>query len=124
MGKKYLQQAAREGRVAVLPEWLTEGILDYVRFYLFEPESHGCDMVLRSAEARYDGKYRVSANFLDFVERRHPGVVKELNALCRQGKYDEEASARHSNALVSPSAGTCGSAGRAIAKADKVILHQ
>ena len=72
------------------PEWLTEGIPDYVRFYLFEPESHGCDMVLRSAEARYDGKYRVSANFLDFVERRHPGVVKELNALCRQGKYDEE----------------------------------
>ena len=71
------------------PEWLTEGIPDYVRFYLFEPESHGCDMVLRSAEARYDGKYRVSANFLDFVERRHPGVVKELNALCRQGKYDE-----------------------------------
>ena len=31
------------------------------------------------------------ANFLDFVERRHPGVVKELNALCRQGKYDEGA---------------------------------
>lgn len=25
MGKKYLQAAAREGRVAVLPEWLTEG---------------------------------------------------------------------------------------------------
>ena len=73
------------------PDWLTEGIADYVRFYLFEPESHGCDMVLRSADARYDGKYRVSANFLDFVERRYPGVVKELNALCRQGKYDEAA---------------------------------
>ena len=72
------------------PEWLTEGIPDYVRFYLFEPESHGCDMLLRSAEARYDGKYRVSANFLDFVERGHPGVARELNVLCRRGKYDEE----------------------------------
>lgn len=73
------------------PDWLTEGIADYVRFYLYEPEAHGCDMVLRSDDVRYDGKYRVSANFLDFVERRHPGVVKELNALCRQGKYDEGA---------------------------------
>ena len=72
------------------PDWLTEGIADYVRFYLYEPEAHGCDMDLRSKNARYDGMYRVSANFLDFVERRHPGVVKELNALCRQGKYKEE----------------------------------
>ena len=79
-----------QGRYRNSPDWLTEGIADYVRFYLFEPESHGCDMVLRSSAARYDGKYRISANFLDFVERRHPGVVKELNALCRQGKYDEE----------------------------------
>ena len=72
------------------PDWLTEGIADYVRFYLYEPEAHGCDMDLRSKDVRYDGMYRVSANFLDFVERRHPGVVKELNALCRQGKYKEE----------------------------------
>ena len=72
------------------PGWLTEGLADYVRFYLYEPESHGCDMNLRSSEARYDGMYRVSANFLDFVERGHPGVARELNALCRRGKYDEE----------------------------------
>ena len=72
------------------PGWLTEGLADYVRFYLYEPESHGCDMNLRSSEARYDGMYRVSANFLDFVERGHPGVARELNVLCRRGKYDEE----------------------------------
>ncbi|MBQ6141094.1 MAG: GH92 family glycosyl hydrolase [Kiritimatiellae bacterium] len=72
------------------PDWLTEGIADYVRFYFYEPEAHGCDMDLRSKDARYDGMYRVSANFLDFVERRYPGVVKELDALCHQGKYKEE----------------------------------
>ena len=78
-----------QGSYRNAPDWLTEGIADYVRFYLYEPEAHGCDMDLRSKNARYDGKYRVSANFLDFVERKYPGVVRELNALCRQGKYDE-----------------------------------
>ena len=79
-----------QGGYRKAPGWLTEGIADYVRFYLYEPATRGCDMDLLSREARYDGKYRISANFLDFVERRHPGVVKELNALCRQGTYDEE----------------------------------
>ena len=70
--------------------WLEEGIADYVRWYLFEPESHGCDMDLSSDEVHYDCGYRESANFLDFVERKYPGTVRELNALCRQEKYDEE----------------------------------
>lgn len=70
--------------------WLQEGIADYVRWYLFEPESHGCDMDITSDEVRYDCGYRESANFLNFIERKYPGTVRELNALCRQGKYDEE----------------------------------
>ena len=70
--------------------WLQEGIADYVRWYFYEPESHGCDMDLTSDDVHYDGAYRESANFLDFVERKYPGTVQELNALCRQGKYDEE----------------------------------
>ena len=73
------------------PGWLTEGIADYVRWYLFEPGSHGCDMDVKSGSCRYNGSYRVSANFLNFVETRYPGTVRELNALCRQGKYDEKA---------------------------------
>ena len=73
------------------PGWLTEGIADYVRWYLFEPGSHGCDMDVKSGSCRYNGSYRVSANFLNFVETRYPGTVRELNALCRQGRYDEKA---------------------------------
>ena len=71
------------------PDWLTEGIADYVRFYLYEPESRGCAMDVKREDIRYNGSYRVSANFLNFVEKKYPGTVKELNALCRQGKYDE-----------------------------------
>ena len=72
-----------------VPGWVTEGLADYVRFYLYEPESKGCEMDVKSDKVRYNGSYRVSANFLNFVERNHPGTLKELNALCRQAKYDE-----------------------------------
>ena len=70
--------------------WLTEGIADYVRWYLYEPEAHGCDMKLDPKNVRYNSAYRVSANFLNFVETRHPGTVRDLNAICRTGKYDEK----------------------------------
>ena len=72
------------------PGWLTEGLADYVRFYLYEPESKGCEMNVARNGVRYNNSYRVSANFLNFVEKKYPGTVKELNALCRQGKYDEK----------------------------------
>ena len=79
-----------QGGYRKAPGWLAEGLADYVRFYLYEPEAHGCDLILGSSEVRYNQSYRVSANFLNFVETKYPGVVKELNALCRQGKYEEE----------------------------------
>ena len=79
----------QDGGYCKSPGWLTEGIADYARWYLFEPESHGCDMDVTASKVRYNDAYRVSANFLNFVESRHPGVVRELNALCRQGKYVE-----------------------------------
>jgi len=72
------------------PGWLTEGIADYVRFYIYEPESKGCEMDVSRNGVRYNKSYRVSANFLNFVEKKRPGTVKELNALCRQGKYNED----------------------------------
>lgn len=72
------------------PGWVTEGLADYARWYLFEPEAHGCDMDVSAGSRRYDGAYRVSANFLDFVEKRHPGTLKALNARCRKGAYDEK----------------------------------
>lgn len=71
------------------PGWLTEGIPDYIRWFLYEPESHGAEITERNFDrARYDGSYRVSANFLDWVVREHgEKVIPELNAALREGRY-------------------------------------
>jgi len=73
------------------PGWLVEGIPDYIRWFLYEPESRGAEITRRSFErARYDASYRVSANFLDWVTRTHDKeLVKKLNAALRDGRYDE-----------------------------------
>jgi hypothetical protein len=77
------------------PGWLTEGIADYIRFFKFEPDYHGADDVWLkkqdSAKLRYDGSYRQSANFLDWVSRKYDSdIVAKLNAAARNGTYDEE----------------------------------
>ncbi|MCF7730807.1 MAG: basic secretory family protein [Akkermansiaceae bacterium] len=83
--------AARRGRRVNQPGWLTEGIPDYIRWYLYEPQAHGADIGARSlARARYDGSYRVSANFLNWVTETHDKkIVMKLNAMLRQGTYDD-----------------------------------
>jgi hypothetical protein len=83
---------ARRAGGARPPGWLTEGIPDYIRWYLFEPESHGADIRPgRAATAKYDGSYRISANFLNFVVNKYDKeLIKELNAALREGKYAPE----------------------------------
>jgi hypothetical protein len=79
------------------PGWLVEGIPDYVRFFLYEPQSHGADVVWfrarRNTELNYDGLYRVSANFLDYVIRHYDPsqtLLATVNAACRNGEYKDE----------------------------------
>jgi hypothetical protein len=77
------------------PGWLTEGIADYVRFFQFEPGYHGADDLWLKrqdfAKVRFDGAYRQSANFLDWVTRKYdPQIVVKLNALARRGAYRED----------------------------------
>lgn len=71
------------------PGWLVEGLCDYIRFYLFEPEKKGAEIRPRNvANARYDGSYRVTANFLNFVITKYDkDLIKELNAAMREGRY-------------------------------------
>lgn len=78
------------------PGWFTEGLPDYIRFFKFEPQSHGADSVwLQRHPPRkfnYDGLYRISANFLNYVvEHYDPDkkVIEKVNAACRQGKYSD-----------------------------------
>ncbi|MEO8352411.1 MAG: basic secretory protein-like protein [Chthoniobacteraceae bacterium] len=75
------------------PGWLVEGIPDYIRWFLYEPETHGAEIKSQRAleRARYDASYRTTANFLNWVVSEHgKEVITKLNAACREGEYREE----------------------------------
>jgi hypothetical protein len=77
------------------PGWLVEAIPDYIRWFLYEPQSHGADIVWmrgrRNFTPRYDASYRVSANFLDYVTRTYQkDLVTRLNAACRNRRYSDD----------------------------------
>jgi hypothetical protein len=76
---------------ASAPGWVVEGIADYVRWFLYEPQSGGAEITERNlAGARFDASYRVSANFLNWVTRTYdPNLVRNLNAAVREGRYDD-----------------------------------
>ena len=73
------------------PGWVVEGIADYVRWFLFEPETGGAAITPQSfARARYDASYRVSANFLEWATRTcDKDLVRKLNAAAREGRYSD-----------------------------------
>lgn len=73
------------------PGWLTEGIADYIRWFLFEPQSRGAEISRNNVgRARYDASYRVSANFLNWVITTYDKeLLAALNAAIREGKYSE-----------------------------------
>ena len=69
------------------PGWLVEGIADYVRFFKYEPGKLG----KIKNDAHYDGSYRTSAAFLNFVaEKYDPQLVRKVNKAMREGEYREE----------------------------------
>ena len=74
------------------PGWVQEGVADYVRWFLYEPQTRGAEITARSLpNARYDASYRVTGNFLDWASRTYDkDLVKKLNASVRQGKYSSD----------------------------------
>jgi hypothetical protein len=75
-----------------MPGWLVEGIPDYIRWFIYEPQTRGAEITARNfARARYDASYRVSGNFLDWASRTYnTNLVMKLNAAGRAGKYRED----------------------------------
>ncbi len=75
-----------------MPGWLTEGIPDYIRWFLYEPQTKGAEISQRNlARAKYDASYRVTGNFLNWVTTKYDtNIVVKLNTAGRQGKYSEE----------------------------------
>jgi hypothetical protein len=79
------------------PGWLVEGIPDYIRWFLYEPQSHGADVAWlrtrRNVSLKYDARYRVTANFLNYVVEHYDPkkeLITKLNAACRQGQYTDD----------------------------------
>ncbi|MBN1818415.1 MAG: DUF1080 domain-containing protein [Sedimentisphaerales bacterium] len=87
-------QARRGNRNATrTPGWLVEGIADYIRWFLYEPQTRGAEIRTASSlsRARYDASYRVSGNFLHWVtNNRDKDILRKLNAAAREGRYTEE----------------------------------
>ncbi len=77
------------------PGWLVEGLADYIRWFHYEPQSHGADVAWARRQGkhfspRYDGSYRVSANFLNWVSEKYdPDIVPVVNASLRDNKYSD-----------------------------------
>ena len=74
------------------PGWLVEGMADYIRWFLYEPETKGAEITERNlARARYDASYRITGNFLNWVAQNHDQeIVRKLNAAAREGRYAEQ----------------------------------
>jgi Peptidase of plants and bacteria len=85
-------RARRSNRNATRPPgWLVEGIPDYIRWFLYEPETRGAEITARNLDrARYDASYRISGNFLNWVTRKHgKSIIEKVNAALREGTYTE-----------------------------------
>jgi len=66
------------------PGWLTEGIADYVRYYVLFPDDQR--RLFDPSVDAYGRGYQPAAALLDFVERHHgAGSVRQVNAVMRQG---------------------------------------
>lgn len=73
------------------PGWITEGLADYIRWFLYEPESKGAHYSpTQIKKMKHDASYRISANFIDWVSRTHKKDIAQLiNDAARNGRYHE-----------------------------------
>lgn len=79
-------------RPARTPGWVVEGMADYIRWFLYEPQTRGAEISpARAAQARYDASYRTSANFINWVTNNAAkDIVAKLNVAARQGTYSDD----------------------------------
>lgn len=69
--------------------WVTEGIADYIRYYVVEPDSKNARF--NPDRQDYKGGYQPAAALLNWIEKtRGPGIVAKLNQALRNGKYDKD----------------------------------
>ncbi|MGL4942401.1 MAG: basic secretory protein-like protein [Thermoguttaceae bacterium] len=72
-----------------VPSWVTEGIADYIRFFVYEKNGDRTCRVDPS-RAKYTDSYRTTAAFFNWiVTTQDRDFIKKLNTVCREGKYDD-----------------------------------
>jgi hypothetical protein len=70
------------------PGWLTEGIADYIRWFVYEPIS--ARPKPDPLSAKHSDSYRTSAHFLDYLQTKYDEqLIVKLNAACREGRYTD-----------------------------------
>ncbi len=70
------------------PGWVTEGIADWTRWFVYEPAGNSRQHP-DPATAHYDDAYSNTACFLDWAQSKYnPDLVQKLNAAARAGHYD------------------------------------
>lgn len=84
-----VQQYGRRRGANRNPGWLVEGLADYIRWFLYEPQS---ERPRPSAErANYNDSYRTTGHFLNYVvEKYDKKLIEKLNAAMRRGEYSED----------------------------------
>ena len=71
------------------PGWLVEGVADYIRWFLYEPES--ARPKPRPDRANYNDSYRTTGHFLNYLTAKYDkDIVKKLNAAMRHGKWSDD----------------------------------
>ena len=84
-----VQQYGRARGGSRNPGWLVEGVADYIRWFLYEPES--ARPKPRPDRANYNDSYRTTGHFLDYLTKKYDKeIVKKLNAAMREGKFTDE----------------------------------
>jgi hypothetical protein len=68
------------------PGWLVEGVVDYIRWFKYEPPAKHPHPNL--ARAKYTDSYRTTAAFLEFVAASFDHeIVVRMNEAMREGRY-------------------------------------
>jgi len=71
------------------PGWLVEGIADYIRWWIWEPQERR--RLPNPARFKYTNSYQDTAAFLYWVEKQYDkDLVKKLNKHCRENSYKDE----------------------------------
>ena len=69
------------------PSWITEGIADWTRWFVYEPAGNNRQHP-DPFTAKYDDAYSNTACFLDWAQRKYnPDLIQKLNAAARAGHY-------------------------------------